>query len=143
MNKIGLQIKSAVNKTYRHVELDIDGVFQFLLLLKKKKYAAVTVSQKNGKFEYLREYKGLDIVRRDWSKIASNTGRVILDILLTDDGKEMDDRVGQIYTILEELKDDLLSGNIPLPMLEITKQLTRGINEYVDTGSLPHVQVFH
>lgn len=46
--KIGHGIKQKVNKTYKQLELDVDGVFSCLLLLKKKKYAAVKVS-KNSK----------------------------------------------------------------------------------------------
>lgn len=41
--KIGSGIKQSVNKIYKQLELDIDGVFSCLLLLKKKKYAAVKV----------------------------------------------------------------------------------------------------
>lgn len=68
-----VQIKQEVNKLYKHLGLDIDGVFQRLLLLKKKKYAAVTVSQviRDNKKEMVtqQEVKGLDIVRRDWSQL--------------------------------------------------------------------------
>ena len=52
----------AVNKTYKLLELDIDGVYRFMLLLKKKKYAAVTMEKKsNGKVVTSTELKGLDI----------------------------------------------------------------------------------
>ena len=44
--KLGAQIKLAVNKTYKLLELDIDGVYRYMLLLKKKKYAAVTMEKK-------------------------------------------------------------------------------------------------
>lgn len=139
--KIGGNIKKAVNSVYKHVELDIDGVYQKLLLLKKKKYAAVAVSQKQGKLEYSYEFKGLDIVRRDWSKIASNTGKIVLDVLLSNSGKDMDERVQSIFDVLTDLANDLKEENIPLPMLEITKQLTKSPSEYADMSSLPHVQV--
>ena len=50
-----------------------------MLLLKKKKYAAVTVSQvvRDGKKEMItqHEIKGLDIVRRDWSHLATKAGK--------------------------------------------------------------------
>ncbi|CAO1439985.1 unnamed protein product [Diamesa tonsa] len=140
--KIGASIKQAVNRIYKHVELDIDGVYQKLLLLKKKKYAAVAVVQKTpGKLDYSYEFKGLDIVRRDWSKISSNTGRVVLDLLLANNGKDMDERIEQIFEVLGDLKKDLEEDKVPLPMLEITKQLTKAPKEYHDMGSLPHVQV--
>ena len=74
--KLGAQIKAAVNKTYKLLELDIDGVYRYMLLLKKKKYAAVTVEKKaNGKMVNTTELKGLDIVRRDWCQLAANTGK--------------------------------------------------------------------
>lgn len=139
--KIGANIKKAVNSIYKHVELDIDGVYQKLLLLKKKKYAAVAVNQKQDKTEYSYEFKGLDIVRRDWSKVSSNTGKVVLDILLSNSGKEMDERIESIFETLSTLAKDLQEDNIPLPMLEITKQLTKAPSEYADMSSLPHVQV--
>lgn len=65
-----------MNKLYKKVELDIDGVFRYLLLLQKKKYAAVTISKSvNGQLETSQEYKGLDIVRRDWCQLACTVGR--------------------------------------------------------------------
>ena len=52
----------------------MDGVFKRMLLLKKKKYAALTVDlEDEGKTK--KELKGLDIVRRDWSQIARETGK--------------------------------------------------------------------
>lgn len=69
------QIKTEVNKLYRKIELDIDGVFKYMLLLKKKKYAATIVSKVNGQLETKNEFKGLDIVRRDWSRLSSEAGK--------------------------------------------------------------------
>lgn len=37
-----------MNKRYRLLELEIDGVFKCMLLLKKKKYAAVKVELTSG-----------------------------------------------------------------------------------------------
>lgn len=143
VHKIGANIKKAVNGIYKHVELDIDGVYKKLLLLKKKKYAAVGVTQKDGNIlDYSYEFKGLDIVRRDWSKIASDTGKLVLNTLLAvDSKKEMDERIDEIFDILTQLGKDFNEDKIPLPMLEITKQLTKAPSEYADMSSLPHVQV--
>ena len=58
------------------MELDVDGVFKYMLLLKKKKYAAVTMTKlPNGEIVTSQELKGLDIVRRDWSKLSAETGK--------------------------------------------------------------------
>ena len=69
------QIKAEVNRNFRMLELDVDGVFRFMLLLKKKKYAALMVEDTPSGVRYHQELKGLDIVRRDWSGIAISTGR--------------------------------------------------------------------
>ena len=38
---VGERVKSKVNVLYKTLEIEIDGVYKTLLLLKKKKYAAV------------------------------------------------------------------------------------------------------
>ncbi len=70
-----MQIKSEVNKLYRLLEIDIDGVFKSMLLLKKKKYAALTVTRVGDKTVTAQELKGLDLVRRDWCELAKEAGK--------------------------------------------------------------------
>ena len=41
--KIGESLKREINKQYKYLQIDIDYVFQRMLLLKKKKYAALKV----------------------------------------------------------------------------------------------------
>ena len=41
-------LKREVNKHYKCMEIDIDGVMKSMLLLKKKKYAALMVEEKDG-----------------------------------------------------------------------------------------------
>lgn len=55
------------------MELDLDGVFKRMLLLKKKKYAALIVNP-GDESDTKKELKGLDIVRRDWSLLAKHSG---------------------------------------------------------------------
>ena len=55
---------------FRLLEIDIDGAYKSLLLLKKKKYAALAAEKDGDEIKTKREFKGLDIVRRDWSNIA-------------------------------------------------------------------------
>jgi len=45
-----------------------------MLLLKKKKYAALIVEKTTQGFTTKTELKGLDIVRRDWCQLARSTG---------------------------------------------------------------------
>lgn len=67
-----------MNKLYKLLEIDIDGVFKSLLLLKKKKYAALMVEQQgDGRYTTKQEFKGLDIVRRDWCDLAKESGKSV------------------------------------------------------------------
>jgi len=56
----GLLIQKAVGKLYKILEIGIDGIFKSMLLLKKKKYAALAVSydlQRNEILSVKRETK--------------------------------------------------------------------------------------
>ena len=46
--KMADTLKREVNKHYKCMEIDIDGVMKSMLLLKKKKYAALMIEEKNG-----------------------------------------------------------------------------------------------
>uniref|UniRef100_A0A1A9W2C3 DNA polymerase n=1 Tax=Glossina brevipalpis TaxID=37001 RepID=A0A1A9W2C3_9MUSC len=138
--KIGHTIKQNVNKLYKQLELDIDGVFSCLLLLRKKKYAAVKVSKTiKGELKKEQEHKGLDIVRRDWSQIAIMVGKVVLDEVLSD--KSLDDKLEAIHSHLEKVRDQIINGEVPLPMFLITKQLSKAPADFNHTSSQSHVQV--
>ncbi|KAL7554501.1 hypothetical protein ACHAWF_017956 [Thalassiosira exigua] len=77
--ELGNKVKREVNKLYRTLELEIDGVFRSMLLLKKKKYAAVNIAEgPDGEFVTDTEMKGLDLVRRNWC-IQSKRGELPLE----------------------------------------------------------------
>ncbi|XP_043654928.1 DNA polymerase alpha catalytic subunit [Drosophila teissieri] len=138
--KIGHSIKQSVNKLYKQLELDIDGVFGCLLLLKKKKYAAVKLSKDSkGNLRREQEHKGLDIVRRDWSQLAVMVGKAVLDEVLSE--KPLEEKLDAVHAQLEKIKNQIAEGVVPLPLFVITKQLTRTPQEYANSASLPHVQV--
>ncbi|XP_017081983.2 DNA polymerase alpha catalytic subunit [Drosophila eugracilis] len=138
--KIGHSIKQNVNKLYKQLELDIDGVFSCLLLLKKKKYAAVKLSKDSkGNLKREQEHKGLDIVRRDWSQLAVMVGKAVLDEVLSE--KPLEEKIAAVHAQLGKIKDQIAEGAVPLPLFVITKQLTRAPQEYPNSASLPHVQV--
>uniref|UniRef100_A0A6A7FRZ6 DNA polymerase n=1 Tax=Hirondellea gigas TaxID=1518452 RepID=A0A6A7FRZ6_9CRUS len=138
--KLGNKIKAEVNKLYKKLELDVDGVYKYMLLLKKKKYAALAMTKlPNGKIVAEPELKGLDIVRRDWSLLASKAGKHVVDQILSDQGP--DERINNIHLHLEKLGQEVKEGKIELSELVITKQLTKRPEDYPDKASLPHVQV--
>lgn len=138
--KIGHKIKQEINKLYKQIELDIDGIFKYLLLLRKKKYAAVTLSKSlNGELVTNHEYKGLDFVRRDWCSLTAEAGKCILNNILSD--LNHDEKLNLIKTHLEKLRQDFDNHVVPLPLLIITKQLTKDPNKYSDAHTQPHVKV--
>jgi DNA polymerase alpha subunit A len=62
VREIGNTVKREVNKLYNSLELDLDGIFKSMLLLKKKKYAAVVINElPDGTLTFEKEMKGLVI----------------------------------------------------------------------------------
>ncbi|XP_051464203.1 DNA polymerase alpha catalytic subunit isoform X2 [Apus apus] len=138
--KLGNKIKSEVNKLYKLLEIDIDGVFKSLLLLKKKKYAALTVEPTgDGKYVTKQELKGLDIVRRDWCDLAKETGNYVISQILSDQPRDV--IVENIQRRLIEIGENVIKGQIPVNQFEINKALTKDPQDYPDKKSLPHVHV--
>ena len=45
VKQLGGRVKKEVNKRYRLLEIELDGIFKRMLLLKKKKYAAIKLEQ--------------------------------------------------------------------------------------------------
>ncbi|KAL8190345.1 UNVERIFIED_CONTAM: DNA polymerase alpha catalytic subunit [Gekko kuhli] len=135
-----LQIKSEVNKLYKLLEIDIDGVFKSLLLLKKKKYAALVVEPTgNGNYITKQELKGLDIVRRDWCDLAKETGNYIIGQILSDQSRDV--IVENIQRKLIQIRENVVNGSVPIKQFEINKALTKDPQDYPDKKSLPHVHV--
>lgn len=140
VQKMGRRVKQEVNKLYRDLTIDIDGVFKKMLLLRKKKYAALTIAPNpDGLLEAHKETKGLDLVRRDWSAISKSVGNFVLDRILSDASRE--EVVDKILGHLEEVREDIKNGKIPLGRFAITKGLTKHPNDYPDAKSQPHVMV--
>lgn len=63
-----------------------------MLLLKKKKYAALSIQNFGTPDETIkREIKGLDMVRRDWCPLSKILGNFVLDLILS--GKERESMI--------------------------------------------------
>jgi len=107
---LGNKIKKEINEKYKCLEIDIDGIFMPLLLLKKKKYAAMKL---NNLADFMRpggrdslpifkqEVKGVDIVRRDWSLISKKASAAVLKEIFS--GKPIDDVIDGIKTEMTNL----------------------------------------
>nr|CAB3264997.1 DNA polymerase alpha catalytic subunit [Phallusia mammillata] len=138
--KLGNQVKAEVNKLYRLLEIDIDGVYKSLLLLKKKKYAALSVQRSaDGSFTTTQELKGLDIVRRDWCDLAKLAGNYAVNQILSDQPRE--DIVEKIHENLQEVGTKVKNKEYDLKVFEIRKELTKDPHLYPGKDSLPHVRV--
>lgn len=137
---MGQKLKSETNQLYKCLEIEIDGIFKSMLLLKKKKYAALVVENYGTPDEKIStELKGLDMVRRDWCPLSKNVGNFVLKEILS--GKQREDVVMSLNEYLSSIGSDMKTGKTPLADYIITKQLTRSTSEYSDPKSLPHVQV--
>jgi DNA polymerase alpha subunit A len=139
--QIGKLVKKEVNKKYKLLELELDGTYKSMLLLKKKKYAALKIEKLNedGTCVTKMELKGLDIVRRDWCLISKDIGRLTLEAILS--GRPAEEVVETIHTLLRELRQKLDAGKVLLEQFVITKQLTKRPEDYPDASNQPHVQV--
>jgi DNA polymerase alpha subunit A len=138
--ELGNTVKREVNKLYKTLELEVDGVFRSMLLLKKKKYAAVTITTgPDGQYVMGKETKGLDLVRRDWCIQSKESGVYILDQILSGDEKEI--VVNKIHDHLEKVAAQMRGGELSLDKYVITKGLNKHPNDYPDAKSQAHVYV--
>ena len=83
----------------------------------KKKYALIN---KDGKIKI----RGFELVRRDWSKVARDTQRKVLEIVL----KEGD--VAKAAELVRNVVNDLKDGKVPLEDCVIWTQLRKKTKDY-------------
>jgi DNA polymerase alpha subunit A len=138
--QIGAEIAKEVNKRYSKLEIEMDGVFRALLLLKKKKYAGLKVRDWDKQL-FDREIKGIDMVRRDWCVMSKSLGSSILDQLLSPVAKSKEDSLLWLEEYLRHVGKQMDSHQIPLAEYVITKAITKMPDEYPDAKSQPHVLV--
>ncbi|KAF7726453.1 DNA-directed DNA polymerase alpha catalytic subunit pol1 [Apophysomyces ossiformis] len=140
VKEMGLELKKQVNERYKLLEIDIDGFFKHMLLLKKKKYAALLVEEApNGKLIETVETKGLDLVRRDWCDLSHDVSMHVLKLILSD--KDREEVIEEIHKYLRETGEEIRRGGVKLEQYVINKQLTKKPEEYADAKNQPHVQV--
>lgn len=83
----------------------------------KKKYALISES---GRIKI----RGFELVRRDWSKIAQDTQRKVLEVILEEGSAE------KAAEIVKDVIKNLKEGRVPLESLVIRTQLRKGIYNY-------------
>ncbi|KAJ1906199.1 DNA-directed DNA polymerase alpha catalytic subunit pol1 [Coemansia sp. IMI 209127] len=161
--ELGAQFKRRVNERYRLLELDIDGVFKRLLLLRKKKYAALLVVDPEkyirdgmrGAYGTKLESKGLDLVRRDWCDLSHDVSDYVLKQLFADpppsppaaDGEQAAEEhdesqvIARIHEHLGRVGSAVQTQQVPLDKYVVHKGLTKAPESYPDKKSQPHVLV--
>ncbi|KAI8588729.1 DNA polymerase family B-domain-containing protein [Geranomyces variabilis] len=140
VKKIGNEFKKAVNKRYKLLEIEMDGFYQRMLLLKKKKYAALAVEEtKDGGTRTVLETKGLDLVRRDWCGLSQDVSSYILDQIFS--GAPKEEALDKIHQHLATVGQEVRAGVIPIEKFIINKGLTKNPQDYADKKAQPHVQV--
>ena len=111
-----------------------------MLLLKKKKYAALAAEKHGEEIVTKEEFKGLEIVRRDWSNIARKVGTEILKMLLHD--IDEDRAIEKIHDHLELVGNQIRANEFRLVDFIIHKALTKAPEAYPKKGDgQPHVLV--
>ena len=139
------QVKKEVNKLYKKIYLDLDAVFRKLLLIKKKKYAALSLNLKDKSYKL--EFKGLDLVRRDQCLLVKRVTSTIISIILSppnnknNSESDYDKFLISIIDYLEKEKSYLDSDKLDLKDFVLTKFLTKDLLAYQDKESQPHVVV--
>ncbi|MGC8651716.1 MAG: DNA-directed DNA polymerase [Candidatus Micrarchaeia archaeon] len=83
----------------------------------KKKYALISES---GRIKI----KGFELVRRDWSNIARETQRRVLETILKEGS------IDKAVAIVKETVQKLNEGKVPISELAISTQLRKGIDAY-------------
>ena len=137
--KVGNEFKKMVNDRYRLLEIDIDNIFRRILLQAKKKYAAISMVEKGGKFVEQMEVKGLDMRRREYCQLSKDiSGRILNEIL---SGDEVEVSVGRIHEYLREISAKMRERTLPTSKYIIFTQLGKAPRDYPNADSMPQVQV--
>ena len=138
--KIGRELKREVNKLYKVNHIEIDAIYRMMLLLKKKKYAALLFERdSSGTVSYQKEMKGLDLVRRDWCVLSKEVGANVLDLLLQP--RNVDEAVDAIHSHLASIAEKMRAGSLPLAKYVITKGISKALHEYKQSKGQPHLKV--
>lgn len=134
--QISAEFKKAVNDRYKLLEIDLDGIFKRLLLLQKKKYAAIKVEE-GGRTST--EVKGLDMKRREYCVLSKNVSQYVLEQILSGEATEI--VVEKIHEYLSTMGENVRAGKVKLEEFIIHKRLGKNPEDYPDAKSQPHVQV--
>ncbi|KAL1968603.1 hypothetical protein VTN77DRAFT_1813 [Rasamsonia byssochlamydoides] len=137
--KVGEEFKKSVNERYRLLEIDIDNVFRRLLLHAKKKYAAINITEVDGKFVDKLEVKGLDMKRREYCALSKEVSSKLLTEILSGEDSEL--VLNKVHDYLRDLTTKMKEYAIPVQKYVIYTKLSKRPEEYPNKETMPPAQV--
>ena len=135
----GKKIRKRIEKFQRKInsslpefmELELEGIYErgIFTSTKKGKGAKKRYAMKSpeGKLKIT----GFEKVRRDWSELAKETQKKVIEKVLDNNVEEADKAVQETVRSLKE-------GKVPLDQLVIYNRITKPVDEYETTS--PHVE---
>ena len=153
---IGHIIQHAINSKYRRLRISMDGIFQRMLLVRKKKYAALPIVAPPGAGSPPRvlplDIKGLFVVRRDWCALCREVGTRVLEMLLLPPGCATGSGSGSgsapesvsqqpILAYLRTIAVRIHAAKEPLASFVLSKCLNKAPHKYPVQQVPPHVVV--
>ncbi|KAE8151287.1 DNA polymerase alpha, catalytic subunit [Aspergillus avenaceus] len=137
--KVGEELKKLVNERYRLLEIDIDNIFRRLLLHAKKKYAAVNMTEMDGKYVDKLEVKGLDMKRREYCALSKEVSQRLLNEVLS--GEDQEVVLNRVHDYLRDLAGKMREFSVPVQKYVIYTKLSKRPEEYPNKETMPPVQV--
>jgi DNA polymerase I len=137
MDKIGKISEGIVRyvneKLPEGIQLEFEKVFKRFLPLTKKRYVAWSFVKTEDGWEEGIETKGIETVRRDWCDLVGTTMMEIIKIILKENNKK------KAIDYFRAVAEKLLSNEIPIKQLVITKTMTKKPKSYA--GVQPHIEL--
>lgn len=130
--KIGMKILDEIKLPGKLV-LEFEKVFRSFLILTKKRYAGWVFEKNDGDWEEKIEKKGIEIVRRDWPDLTTETMNEVLNIILKEGN------VKKAIKFVQGVVEKLNRGEVDLNKLAVTKSITKSVDKY--DGILPHIEL--
>lgn len=126
-----------VETKFNYLKINRDRLFKKLLLITKKKYSALACIDEEGtKTEIIS--RGVDLVRRDVCKLATDISLRILDILFEYNPKDIPNMLGKV---LRECRKKVNKKHYSIEDYIIRKCLVKDISLYKKAHTIPHVKV--
>ncbi|MFA5107951.1 MAG: DNA-directed DNA polymerase [Candidatus Micrarchaeia archaeon] len=119
-----------VNKTLPGtMELELEGFFPRGVFVSKKSNTGAKTTGAKKKYALIDEkgklkIRGFELVRRDWSIVARETQKAVLDAILKDGSKD------KAVEIVKKVVQEVRAGTMPMEKMVIQTQLTKDLDKY-------------